>query len=138
MNEDERADLIALERVLTLDNGFALIVIAPDGGTVSMPDSSRQLPQDVTQLLIAGEAVTIVAVPPEVAVAQAAEFLDERVKDVQRLIDNGRIPTIEGACPVWVRRVDVIACRDAEAKERRAALQGLVQLGQEMEGNSAS
>jgi hypothetical protein len=63
IDEEERPHLVALERVLTLDNGFGPTVIAPDGGTVPMPDSLRQLLQDVTQLLIAGEAVDIVAVP---------------------------------------------------------------------------
>jgi hypothetical protein len=88
-------------------------------------------------LLIAGQAVNIVALPRELTVAQAAEFLDERIKDVQGLIDNGRIPTIEGTSPARVRLDDAIAFRDAEAKERRTALEELVQLGQEMGGYSA-
>lgn len=137
MNEDERSHLIALERILTLDHGFGPTVIAPDGGTLPMPDSLRQLLHDVTRLLIAGEAVDIITVPRERTVAQAAEFLDEHIKDVPRLIDTGRIPTIAGASPLRLRLVDVIAFRDGATRERRAALEDFVHLGQEMGGHSA-
>jgi hypothetical protein len=130
--DTERRDLQALERVLYVEDGCGPTVIAPDGGSVPMPHTLTQLLHDITEVLAAGDAVDVVAVPRELTVGQAAAFLDESEEDVQALIGEGRLATTGDADPVRIRLADLVAFADQEDAERRDALEELVRLNQEL------
>jgi hypothetical protein len=87
---------------------------------------------DITQVLAIGDAVDVVAVPRELTVPQAAAFLDESNEDVEELIREGSLPTTGDPRQMRVRLADLIAFRDAEDAERRAALEEMIQLNQEL------
>jgi hypothetical protein len=128
----ERRDLQALERVLYVEDGCGPTVVAPDGGSVPMPHTLTQLMHDITQILATGDAVDVVVVPRDLTVVQTAAFLDESEEDIEELIREGTLATTGDPSHVRIRLVDLIAFRDAEDAERRAALEELIQMNQDL------
>jgi hypothetical protein len=126
-DDDERKHLQALERALVEEEGIGPTIIAPDGGTVPVPQSLNRLFREITHLLAIGNAVRVMSIPSEVTHAVAAELINESETVVRVLILEGCFRQGEGD-PSRVRLAGVLAYKD----ERRQALEELIQLNQEL------
>jgi hypothetical protein len=131
-DDDELRDLQALVHVLAIEGGCRPTITAPDGGTLPLPRILTTLLRDITQVLAAGGAVDVAAVPHVLTVVQSAIFLDESEADVEALIRDGRLPTTGETEPVRIRLVDAMSYKEQRDAERRLALEELIQLNQDL------
>ena len=105
------------------------------GHRIDLPETAAGLVRSVVQALSKGNPVEVNVLPKALTIGHAAEILDLRRQDVVRLLDEGEIPFVEDADGLHrIRFEDVMAYRPKRDAERRAALDEIARIGQEMGG----
>lgn len=90
----------------------------------------------VAELLGGGDAITVVPVGKELTTQQAADILNVSRQYLVRLLDEGRIPCTRAGKHRRIRVRDLLAFKRARDRERRAALDKLTRMTEELAGYS--
>lgn len=114
------------------------IHVQPEGGegmeSVVIPAVAYRLLVSILENLARGNAVAIVPVPAELATFEAAELLGvSRQFLVNKLLDTGVVPSRNVGIHRRVRFDDLMEYKRRNERDRRDALQELVDLGQEFD-----
>lgn len=104
------------------------------GNRSELPGTAVRLVHQVLRALARGNPVEVTALPKELTIQRAAEMLDLRPQDVVRLLDQGEIPFVHVQDSDFrrIRFQDVMAYKPKRDADRRAAMEELVRLSEEM------
>lgn len=105
---------------------------AEPGETIEMPVAAARLLLDILEQMARGNAVTLMPVHAELTTQQAAELLNVSRTHVVQLLDEGKIAHRKVGTHRRVRAEDVLAHRRETETARRAALDELTALDQEL------
>lgn len=130
----ERESLYAREsaRRLSLLGNEGVRVRLEDGAEVELPATSVRVLLLALEHMAAGNAVSVVPVPPELSVRAAAELLGVSLRFLTTELDNGRVPSRMVGTHRRIALTDLIAYRDAMDARRHAALDALATQAQEL------
>jgi len=135
---EQRADLAALVRLLgTVAHGHqqgACKLVGPSGEERSIPDSVFYVLERVAEVMARGDSITIVPVGKEMTTQQAADLLNVSRQYLIRLLDEGRIPFTKTGKHRRLRIEDVLAFKEVRDRDRKAGLDELVRMSEELGG----
>lgn len=135
--EDERSDLQEAERLLRERPGRVFLT-DEHGHRAELPETAATLVYQVLLSLAQGSPVEVYSLPKELTIRQAADILALRPQDVVRLLDDGEIPFVQAGDFRRIRFEDLMGYKPKRDAERRAALDEITRLGQEMGGYELS
>jgi excisionase family DNA binding protein len=110
------------------------LLVGPQGESLPVPATVFSLLQRVTEVLARGGAISVVPVGKELTTQQAADILNISRQYLVRLLDEGRIPHFRVGKHRRVHAEDVLAFRRERDRDRRAALDELTELSEELGG----
>jgi excisionase family DNA binding protein len=136
---EQRAKLQALSRAL---EGIAAPppsceLVGPAGERIALPKTVFKVLAQVVEVMARGDAITVVAVDRELTTQQAADLLNVSRQYLVRLLDGEVIPFRRTGKHRRLLIEDVLAYRDQRDRERRAGLQELSQMSQDLGGYDA-
>lgn len=121
----DRDEALDLERILAAaGNGYARLV-SPSGESHVIPPALCALLTRVVRELAAGNSVTVAPSTKELSTQQAAEVLGVSRPFVVRLLEEGRLAFRKVGTHRRVALADVVAYKEQQKKERRAAMEEL-------------
>jgi hypothetical protein len=129
--EYERPAFAEAEMLIDERQG-SLYLVDERGRRIELPETAVQLVHQVVRALARGKPVEIHALPRELTIRQAADILDLRPEDVVRLLDEGEIPFVQADEFRLIRFEDAMAYRPKRDADRRAAMDELIRLSEEM------
>lgn len=109
-------------------------LVGPTGESITIPESVIFVLERVAEVLARGDAVTVVPVGKELTTQQAADLLNVSRQYLVRLLDSGVLPHTKTGKHRRLRIEDVLAYRNERDQERRAKLDELTQLSEELGG----
>ncbi len=109
-------------------------LVGPSGESITIPESVFFVLERVAEVLARGDAVTVVPVGKELTTQQAADLLNVSRQYLVRLLDSGVMPHTKTGKHRRLRIEDVLAYRNERDQERRAKLDELTQLSEELGG----
>jgi excisionase family DNA binding protein len=101
---------------------------------VQIPESVFYVLERVAKVLADGDAITVVPVGKEVTTQQAADLLNISRQYLVRLLDAGQLPYTRTGKHRRLRVADVLSFKEKRDQERRAALDRLTELSEELGG----
>jgi excisionase family DNA binding protein len=134
MSEESERPALADAEALLRERQGGVSLTDERGNQAELPETAVRLIHRVLRALANGNPVEVTALPKELTIQRAAELLDLRPQDVVALLESGEIPYVETSGFRRIRFEDVAAYRPKRDAERRAALDELTRLGQEMGG----
>ena len=99
-----------------------------------IPDTVLLALHRVAELLGRGDAITVVPVGAELTTQQAADILNVSRQYLVRLLDERRIPCTKAGKHRRILVRDLLAFKRHRARERRAALDKLTRISEELAG----
>ena len=130
--DSAQAFAVALERMLRPRRAFRLV--DPDGNAIEIPEPVFKMIRDIATVLARGDSLTVVPMGKQLTTQQAAGLLNVSRQYLVRLLDSGEIPFERTGSHRRLRIEDVLTYRERRALQRRAALDQLAQLTQELGG----
>lgn len=117
-----------------VNGSMQLRVVEPDGAseTVTIPRAAFRLLVTILAEMAGGNAVRLIPHHAELTTQEAAELMNVSRPYLVRLLDNGRIPFHRVGTHRRVLFKDVMAYRAEHRRARRAALDELTRLDQEL------
>jgi excisionase family DNA binding protein len=109
-------------------------LIGPTGESIPIPEAIFYVLERVAEVLARGDAITIVPVGKELTTQQAADLLNVSRQYLVRLLDEGHIPYTKTGKHRRLRIEDVLAFKESRDRERKAALDELTQMSEELGG----
>jgi len=109
-------------------------LVGPDGETVEIPASAFHALKLVVQGMARGQTMTLVPHGKELTTQEAADLLHVSRPHLVKLLDQGAIDHYKVGTHRRVRIEDVLAYRERRATVRRAKLDELTRLSEELEG----
>ena len=136
---DQRAAVAALFRLLdhtahAPSPRGACKLIGPAGEEVSLPESVFYVLERVVEVMARGDSITVVPVGQMLTTQQAANLLNVSRQYLVRLLDEERIPYTKTGKHRRVRIEDVLAFKRQRDRERKAGLDELTQMSEELGG----
>jgi excisionase family DNA binding protein len=130
--EEERLELQEAARLLG-DHPGRVSLTDEHGHRIELPETAARLVRRVVQALAQGYPVEVNVLPKALTIGHAAELLDLRRQDVVRLLDEGEIPFVEDTDGLQrIRFEDVMAYKPKRDAERRAAMEEIVRISEEL------
>lgn len=111
-------------------------IVGPEGETTPLPDTVFYALERVVELLSRGDAIAVVPVGKELTTQQGADIMNVSRQYLVRLLDEGRIPCTRTGKHRRILAGDLLAFKRERDRERRAALDKLTQLSEELGGYS--
>jgi excisionase family DNA binding protein len=111
-------------------------LVGPGGESIRVPESVFFVLERVVEVLARGDAITVVPVGKELTTQQAADLLNISRQYLVRLLNEKRIPHTKVGKHRRLRIEDVLAFKEQRDAERRAALDELTQISEEVGGYS--
>ena len=105
-----------------------------DGERIELPDSAFEALRLVIEMLARGESITLVPHGKELTSQRAADMLRVSRPHLIKLLDRGELPFHRVGTHRRIRVEDVLAYRKRRASERKAALDELARLSEELPG----
>jgi excisionase family DNA binding protein len=132
----EHAEVVALSALLgRLAHAHKRCeLIGPQGKRVQLPESVFYVLERVAKVLADGDAVTVVPVGKELTTQRAADLLNVSRQYLVRLLDAGQLPYTRTGKHRRLRVEDVLAFKEKRDQERKAALDRLTELSEELGG----
>lgn len=109
-------------------------LVGPDGETMEIPASAFHALKLVVQGMARGQTMTLVPHGKELTTQEAADLLHVSRPHLVKLLDEGAIDHYKVGTHRRVRIEDVLAYRERRATVRRAKLDELTRLSEELEG----
>jgi len=127
-------ECLELQKALRLlgDHPGHVILTDEQGRRIELPETAARLVQRVVTALVQGNPVDVSVLPKELTVQHAAELLDLRPQDVVHLLDDGEIPFVQKDGFPYIRFEDVMAYMPTRDADRRAAMEEIIRLSEEM------
>ena len=116
--------------------GASCRLVGPEGESTPVPETVLLALVRVAGLLGRGDAITVVPVERELTTQQAADILNVSRQYLVRLVDEGRIPCTRTGKHRRINVQDLFAYKRQRDMDRRAALDELVHLSEELGGYS--
>ena len=135
---DQQGQVVALFRLLdrarrgSRRKGCQLM--GPSGETVPIPNSVFYVFERVAEVLARGDAITVIPVGKELTTQQAADLLNVSRQYLVRLLDQGRIPSTKTGKHRRLKIEDVLAFKEERYHERKAGIDDLARLSEELGG----
>lgn len=107
-------------------------LVAPDGETIELPDSVYAVLTQVVQAMAQGLAVAVMPLHLELTTQEAADLLNVSRQYLVQLLDQGAIPYTKVGTHRRIRFGDLRAYKEIRDRQRRAGLDRLAQLSQEL------
>ena len=105
-----------------------------DGERIELPDSAFEALRLVIEMLARGESITLVPHGKELTSQRAADMLRVSRPHLIKLLDRGELPFHRVGTHRRIRVEDVLAYRERRDSERKAALDELTRLSEELPG----
>jgi excisionase family DNA binding protein len=136
---DQRAEVAAIFRLLDRASHVrrqrgACKLVGPSGEAISIPESVFYVLERVAEVMARGDSITVVPVGRELTTQQAADILNVSRQYLVRLLDDGRIPFTKTGKHRRVRIEDVLAFKERRDRERKASLDELTRISEELGG----
>src|SRR5690606_16543985 len=136
---EQRAEVAALFRLLDQASHVrkqrgACKLVGPSGEAISIPESVFYVLERVAEVMARGDSITVVPVGRELTTQQAADILNVSRQYLVRLLDDGRIPFTKTGKHRRVRVEDVLAFKERRDRERKASLDELTRISEELGG----
>ena len=137
---EQHEEVVALFRLLdrfarARERGAAgCRVVSPGGESIPIPDTVLFALERVAELLGRGDAITVVPVGKELTTQEAADILNVSRQYLVRLLDEGRIPCSRTGKHRRILVRDLLAFKGERDRNRRAALDRLTLLSEEVAG----
>ncbi len=109
-------------------------LVGPTGESISIPESVFYVLERVAEVMARGDSITLVPVGQEMTTQQAADLLNVSRQYLVRLLDDGRIPFTKVGKHRRVRIEDVLAFREQRDRDRKAGLEELTRMSEELGG----
>jgi excisionase family DNA binding protein len=137
-----RAEPSELDRISALRDHINLMLqephraylVGPEGERIELPLSAVEALKVVVDALTRGQSVTLVSQDRELTSQAAADMLYMSRPHLIKLLDEGAIPFHRVGTHRRIRPEDVLAYRDRHDAERKAALDELARLSEELPG----
>jgi excisionase family DNA binding protein len=136
---EQRAEVAAIFRLLDQASHVrkqrgACKLVGPSGEAISIPESVFYVLERVAEVMARGDSITVVPVGRELTTQQAADILNVSRQYLVRLLDDGRIPFTKTGKHRRVRVEDVLAFKERRDRERKASLDELTRISEELGG----
>lgn len=122
-------DLVAM--LSRLDAEPTTTLSGPNGEHLVLPPEVFEVLRGVVEALASGQAVTVAPVHQRLTTQEAADLLGVSRPTLVKLLEAGEIPFEQPGRHRRVRLVDVLAYRERASRERRAALDRMVDIADE-------
>ena len=109
-------------------------IVGPAGESIPVPDAVFCVLVRVAELMGRGDAVTVVPIGYELTTQQAADILNVSRQYLVRLLDEGKIPCTRTGKHRRVLVTDLLAFKRERDRNRRASLDELTQLSEDLDG----
>lgn len=130
--EDERAALARLVDLLGAHEDRVVDLVGVEGDSSPLPTTARRVLREVVEILARGEGAVVASVGPEVTPSQAAELLALSRRYMDKLLDDGTIPSVGAGAARRITLGDLLAYRRVEDERREAAMTEFVRLSEEL------
>jgi excisionase family DNA binding protein len=107
-------------------------LVGPETESFRLPEPVVGLLREIVTALARGDAVSVLPVRQRLTTFQAAELLNVPHQHLIRLLDGGEIPSEGAGGHRRVGLADILSFKATRDVERRAGLQELVRLGEEL------
>jgi excisionase family DNA binding protein len=111
-------------------------LVGPSGERTLVPEAVFFVLERVVEVLARGDAITVVPVGKELTTQQAADLLNVSRQYVVRLLDEGKIPHTKTGKHRRLRIEHVLEYQRVRDSERRAKLDELTRLSEDLGGYS--
>jgi excisionase family DNA binding protein len=111
-------------------------IVGPEGESTPVPEAVFFVLERVAELMGRGDAITVVPIGKELTTQQAADILNVSRQYLVRLLDQGRIPCTKTGKHRRVLVTDLLAFKRERDQSRRASLDELTQLSEDLGGYS--
>jgi excisionase family DNA binding protein len=105
-----------------------------DGARIELPDSAFEALRLLIEMLARGDSITLVPHGKELTSQRAADMLRVSRPHLIKLLDRGEFPFHRVGTHRRIRIEDVLAYRERRDSERKAALDELTRLSEELPG----
>lgn len=109
-------------------------LVGPDGERIELPASAFEALKLVIEAMVRGQSITLVRHDEELTSQEAADILHVSRPHLIKLLDRGEIPFHRVGSHHRVTVADVLSYRDRREAERKAALDELGRLSEELPG----
>jgi excisionase family DNA binding protein len=135
---EQRAEVVELAKALERGHGRQRAgkykLVGPNRESIVIPESIFSVLERVAEVLARGDAITIVPVGKELTTQQAADLLNVSRQYLVRLLEANEIPFTKVGKHRRLRIEDVLAFRSKRDQERRAKLDELTRLSEDLGG----
>jgi excisionase family DNA binding protein len=107
-------------------------LVGPEAESFRLPESVVGLLREIVSVLARGDAVSVLPVRQRLTTFQAAELLNVPHQHLIRLLHSGEIPSEGSGGHRRVALAEVLSFKSTRDAERRAGLQELVRLSEEL------
>lgn len=122
------------DRIEAMLKGPQTYLVSADGERVELPPSAVEGLRLVIDALLFGRAVTLVSQDKELTSQAAADMLYVSRPHLIKLLDQGQIPFHRVGTHRRIRLEDVLCYRERRDADRKAALDELARLSEELPG----
>lgn len=129
--EDERTSLQHLADLLAQREGRAVDILPAEGEPAELPPTAVRLLREIVEILARGESAVIASLGPEVSPVQGANLLVLPEDYLNRLLDEGAVPSTGAGLDRRIKLSDLLAYRHKEDVHRREAMTDLIRLSEE-------
>ncbi|MGH2558120.1 MAG: hypothetical protein ACRDJH_03575 [Thermomicrobiales bacterium] len=128
----EQTALDALRRLLACEEPCELRLTGADGASLEVPPSVARVLRQAVPVLARGRAVMVDNLPLELTIYDAADLLGLRPEDIDRLVEEGRLPSTLVRDRPRIPLDALMAYKVEYDAERRAAMTELVRISEEL------
>lgn len=135
---EQQAEVAAFSKAVggaaRVKKAVAFQLVGPQGEAVPIPRSVFAVVVRVAEVLARGDAITLVPVGRELTTQQAADLLNVSRQYLVRLLNEGRIAYTKTGKHRRLKIEDVLAFKDERDQARKAGLDELAAVTQELGG----
>jgi hypothetical protein len=130
--EDELAALLELVDLLGAKATEDVGLIDVGGASSPLPATALRVLREAAEILARGEGAVVASIGPEVTPGQAAEVLALPRREMDKLLDEGTIPSREERGVRRIKLADLLAYRQVDDARRETAMTELVRISEEL------
>lgn len=106
-------------------------LVDSNGKEISIPESTYQVLRKVTEVMVSGQAVSVIAKKDEVSIQEAADILNVSRSFLMKLLEERKIPFTKVGSYQYIRFEDLMTYKQQRNIQRQEGLTELTQFLQE-------